>query len=232
MTALQLCTRPPKLLDEIPSRRLIPISHTIMKTSRNGTPLPSSSVKGKGFTIFCDEVSGPQKQKERKSVKTGKRRGLTPLQQSVVGENVLARREIDDYGTKGHCGEKGHAKISEYLNKPQLEVKDELSGQLNKNAVANDTAASTLVDDALSLMKSTEEVGESYWKTIAEDRRLALEETLEENDRLYSDIDKLQSELEESKRYLSELESYKMLYLSMCEEKELTFGKCCAGSVA
>ena len=69
-------------------------------------------------------------------------------------------------------------------------------------------------------MKKTDKVDDSYWKTIAEERRIALEETLSENERLYDSVDKLETENSALKQQLSDLECYKMLYNNLLKSNE------------
>ena len=193
-----------------------------MKTSKSGS-------RGH-FKIFSD--SGPDEAPKGapKKVKTGKRRSLAPLQPSVVGENVLAghgRQQslkdiLDDTVSKLTENAKTHRSGEDQFvfSNGDGSASEDLPAEPSVPPNDHNISADNLVDDALSLMKATDEVGETYWKEIAEERRIALEETLSENDRLYDELEKLKSEVENSKEYMRELESYKMLYLGMCERKD------------
>lgn len=178
-----------------------------MKTSRkNASILMASNGRLKGqFKIMSDDEIANNKGKMDKK-HFGKRRSLAPLQQSVEGKNILTghvpRETMKDIITE---------------NAPVEETQDK-KVDINKNFVLEGVdekveQKETLVEDALNLMKTTEQIGEGYWKSIAEERRLALEETLEENDKLYDEIDGLKQENGKIRKSLSEMECYKMLYL-------------------
>ena len=77
-----------------------------------------------------------------------------------------------------------------------------------------------LIEDALALMRSTEEVTDSYWKKLAEERRLALEETLKENDSLYDEIDLLKEENQKLKDAADDAAYFKLMYENLLAEKE------------
>eukprot|EP00112_Aurelia_sp_Birch-Aquarium-sp1_P025524 Seg852.7 transcript_id=Seg852.7/GoldUCD/mRNA.D3Y31 product=Geminin protein_id=Seg852.7/GoldUCD/D3Y31 len=75
-----------------------------------------------------------------------------------------------------------------------------------------------LAEEALALMRS-EPSQEQYFKEIAEQRRLALEETLQENEELYDEIDTLKQKCTDLETALSEAENYKLLYNTLMKEK-------------
>lgn len=67
---------------------------------------------------------------------------------------------------------------------------------------------------------AAEKPSEVYWEVLAEQRRLALEETLEENEELHQKVESLQAELNESRRLLEEAQSLVEVFTEMLEAKE------------
>jgi len=194
-----------------------------------GTPvLTASNGKLKGqFKIFSDNIPASAGKKG----KNAKRRSLAPLQPTVDGENILTGREVTSGDSPVKTTPDDVAEIADaetqslatsalvLLEETEEEEKnDEVSSTATATVTATTTSeepsTDTLVDEALMLMKTTEVVEESYWKELAEERRLALEETLDENDKLYDEIDRLKQENDELKEQLTEANSYKVLCLS------------------
>jgi len=185
-------------------------SRTDRENMLNGTP-------GKlrpGFKIFNDHDLSAKKTKNP----TKNRRSLAPLQPTADDDNVLTGRNIPS------DKEQGCEKISKLEQTESISISDAISllketddtchefhqlGQKQDNSEQD-----TLVIDALALMKATAVVGDSYWKELAEERRLALQETLDENDKLYDEIDELKKRNKEMSEKLDELACYKILYLS------------------
>lgn len=66
----------------------------------------------------------------------------------------------------------------------------------------------------------TEPPSEAYWQVLAEKRREALHETLEENQRLHERIDGLEEELETSRQMLDEARALVETLTEMLEETE------------
>ena len=171
--------------------------HTAMKTGvkLNFSPFSKSTgSKNKSFKILSDdEVALVDKSCVGNKVKPMKlRRSLATLQPSIDGSLTGQSTPIKDI----------------FLNKKQKFIHDTSSHESNE-----------LVDKALSLMKATENADEIYWETIAEERRLALEETLSENEKLYGDIDKLKEENAQLKKELNDVICYKLLYENLIELK-------------
>lgn len=67
---------------------------------------------------------------------------------------------------------------------------------------------------------TTDEVGEHFLESLAEKRRVALEESLTENQELYERIASLEDELNQSKSMLTEARSLVQVLTEMLEEKE------------
>lgn len=98
----------------------------------------------------------------------------------------------------------------EQLAKKTPIISDALSTPDNKRIKASTSSQScqttpslegkTITEEDLT----TEEVGEHYWEILAEKRRVALEESLIENEELYERIGTLESELNEKDKVLQE----------------------------
>lgn len=69
-------------------------------------------------------------------------------------------------------------------------------------------------------LTSESTVSDVYWEVLAEKRRLALEETLEENEYLHDKCDRLESELNQSKQLLDETRELVNVLTEMLQEKE------------
>jgi len=204
-----------------------------MKTSRKGTPLLSSSngrMKAQFKIMSDDEIAASMGKFDdgmaaaSPKVKTAKRRSLAPLQQSVDGKDILTGygRNIstikDVMLPEKDCQQSTTDKRKQNSNNTHSfnHVKEEpCFSELNEVETKERKVEDPLIEDALDLITSTETVGEGYWKSMAEERRFALEETLFENDKLYDRIGHLEMENDRLRRSLSELECFKMLYHSL-----------------
>lgn len=198
---------------------------TPKKTKVNKENPSSGTPTGKlrhNFKIFNDVDSSTKKTTTPKN----SRRSLAPIQLTAGDENVLTGRNVS-FDAGKDCEKILKIDHSEL---PVVEVK-EPENLLVSDALAllhetegihvsqqeeqeQEYPTDSLVTEALAIMKATEVAGDDYWKELAEERRLALEETLDENDKLYDEIDELKKQNEEIKKKLSEMECYKMLYLS------------------
>ncbi|XP_012565110.1 geminin [Hydra vulgaris] len=127
----------------------------------------------------------------------------------ILNDEEIAQKKLCDKSIQPKKPRKNLATL-------QPSIDGSLTGQntpqkdsfFNKKNLKNDN----LVDKAILLMKATESTNEKYWQKIAEERRLALEETLSENEKLYTDIDNLKEENERLKKELSECIYFKVLY--------------------
>lgn len=72
---------------------------------------------------------------------------------------------------------------------------------------------------------TSDEVGENYYEILAEKRRVALEESLTENQELYERIASLETELNDSKAMLEEARALVETLTEMLQEQEETTPK-------
>uniref|UniRef100_A0A336MMU2 CSON002097 protein n=1 Tax=Culicoides sonorensis TaxID=179676 RepID=A0A336MMU2_CULSO len=112
----------------------------------------------------------------------------------------------------------------ESLIKPLVTTKDD---DLKHKKVAPVAVASTSSQTLPASSLITEEdltsettVSDAYWEVLAEKRRVALEETLEENEYLHDKCSRLESELNESKQLLEETRDLVSVLTEMLQEKE------------
>lgn len=161
-------------------------------------------------------------------IKSAKRKGLATLQQSASDKSIvvgslrmkgLFQKEAKQNKFEVFCEEK--ASKPESVPKPkvncasagtQTDFDEWLSLEESKKP-------DNLAEEALALMRS-EPSKEDYYKEIAEQRREALEETLQENEELYDELERLKQKCSDLEKSLNEAESYKLLYLAMVEKNE------------
>ena len=169
--------------------------------------------------------------------KLTKRRGLATLQQSASSKNSVVGALRNDAVFGGGLKQKKIEIFTEESSK--IERQQPNSGDATQSAPSQKVATANietqtdfeewlpleiankpdeLAEEALALMRS-EPSQEQYFKEIAEQRRLALEETLKENEELYDEIDTLKQKCTELETALSEAETYKLLYNALIEGK-------------
>lgn len=166
-------------------------------------------------------------------LKPAKRKGLATLQQSgsnksvIVGtpkSKVLSQRESKLNKFEIFCEET--SKVETTVSQPKV-VCESIATQTDFEewlSLEETKGPDSLAEEALALMRS-EPSKEEYFKEIAEQRRLALEEALQENEELYDELEKVNEKNSILEKALSEAESYKLLYLAMVEKTE---GETCA----
>ncbi|CAH8647253.1 unnamed protein product [Schistosoma rodhaini] len=80
--------------------------------------------------------------------------------------------------------------------------------------------ASQVEDVDLNAWLCSEHPPENYWETIAEQRRVALKETLDENMELYALVEKLNLEIERLSAIASHADHFASVYNQMFKEQE------------
>ncbi|XP_065070972.1 geminin-like [Rhopilema esculentum] len=169
-----------------------------------------------------------------RTLKPAKRRGLAILQPTASNKNVTV---TGLWKASSSCGDQKQKKFEIFTEKDKSEHgtrPKSCRGEENRQVVTSIAATQTdfeewlsleemkskdsLAEEALALMRS-EPSQEQYFKTIAEERRLALEETLKENEELYDELDSLKERYAYLEKALNEAENYKILYLAMLEKQ-------------
>ena len=181
---------------------------TMKSSSSSRSPKPSKrrslatlqvSASGKGTVVgsFREEfVSG----KKKSSIRT--KPSHTQSKQSR--KKVLLLQSSEDEEPRPQSSEVDSVKTSQ---NPTLE----------ELPLGIDSSEQSLANEALKLMRS-EPAPEAYWKELAEERRTALEEALQENEKLYGEIDILKERCDKLETALSEAEYYKLLYAALLEQ--------------
>ncbi|KAM7344175.1 geminin DNA replication inhibitor [Cochliomyia hominivorax] len=122
---------------------------------------------------------------------------LSRLKAAVVNETTLSTNSTEYAKRK-----KIETKAAETQTSP-----DSKSSSNNKKITAEDLC-------------SEEKPGEHYWERLAEKRREALEQSLEENQRLYERIEGLEEELNTSRQQLEEAKHLVSVLTEMLNENE------------
>lgn len=103
---------------------------------------------------------------------------------------------------------------SEYAKRKKIETKA-VETQTSPDSKSTNARKITAED-----LCSEEKPGEFYWERLAEKRREALEQSLEENQRLYERIDGLEEELNTSRQQLEEAKHLVSVLTEMLNEDE------------
>jgi len=208
------CVTPSRDL-ELDKENIVPEAN--MKTgSKLDAFSPFVKHGSKGFKILSDDEINQTKKSGGSLKGKGKRRSLATLQPSTDGKGKLVGNGRETLSIKEAFKRKKDTKDSTLETKIDVKVHTPLLlnhiEKIEAPSVKEELTDDQLVSEALSLMKKTDKVEDSYWKTMAKERREALEETLKENENLYDEIDKLSDENKVLKQKLSDAECYKILY--------------------
>ena len=214
------------------------IRESNMKTV-SSTFSPFLKSGSKSFKILSDEEiqKGKKVGSKSKNKSNNKRKSLATLQPTSDGQGKLTGNGRELLSIKEAFKRKHESKhlsknidvkvttTATALDKVELptvnlkpdDIKEPVASTINKDEPNSDDQ---LIQDALLLMKQTEKVDDNYWKSIAEERREALEETLDENEKLYDKIDELQQENGDLKQKLNEAVCFKLLYQNLLLSRE------------
>lgn len=110
--------------------------------------------------------------------------------------------------------------FSEVLQTPETKRKTPAT---SSTATSSSQTSPSLASEAKAITEedlTAETVSENYWEILAERRRVALDESLKENQELYERIASLEEELDQSKSMLAETRSLVEVLTEMLEEKE------------
>ncbi|XP_063703734.1 geminin [Culicoides brevitarsis] len=160
--------------------------------------------------IFIQVESSKEQQEHIKN----SRKTLKTIQNTAVNKENLVGR-LPAYVAK------------ESLAKPTVKSlsKDDAGSDLKHKkpvAVASSSSQTLPASSLITEEDLTSEtaVSDVYWEVLAEKRRLALEETLEENEYLHDKCERLESELNESQKLLNETRELVNVLTEMLSEKE------------
>jgi len=199
---------------------------TILKFGNNPIGSTFTKVGGsmpKAFKIMSDEEAALIKSSKGKvdsePGKVMKRKSLATLQLSTQGKGALAGQHRESLSIKDSFKKKKEKSIKKEKKSAIIET---ISESNTESCSSEDT--DNLINDAITLMKATEKVDDTYWKSLAEDRRIALEESLQENEKLYDEIDALEIENNKLKQDVSNNECYKLLYTNLLAHTDVQSG--------
>lgn len=180
----------------------------------------ASSVPSKVFI----QVETPAEQQENLKNSRKVFNALQKVGSTAVGtdkENLLIGRS-PAYIAKESLIKKTTSVDNEVILTPDQTMKRKLpapstskSSQTSPQIVK--TTRRVTVDD----LTSEKPLSDRYWELLAEKRRQALEDTLEENQELYERIANLEDELNQSKNLLEEARDLVTVLTEMLEEKEV-----------
>ncbi len=214
------------------------VSPNFIKTQPNMKTLPNSIQNIHSF------FSAPHKDRNsssgekgpnmstRSPIRTAKRRGLATLQPSTSGKGSVVGGQREDNIFTDLQKKKKSGNVFSWTVKQDtppkkgstpLKKTESISTQTDFDewlSLADIPEKDSLAEEAVQLLRSESSSKEDYFKEIAEERRLALEETLKENEELCDEVDSLKAKCEKLEQALSEAENYKLLYISMLESSK------------
>lgn len=130
-------------------------------------------------------------------------------------ENLTGRTQLDKLSRlKAAVHESTSLSNSEYAKRKKIDTKA-VETQTSPDAKSNNNKKITEED-----LCSGTKPGEYYYERLAEKRREALEQSLEENQRLYERIDGLEEELNTSRQQLEEAHHLVAVLTEMLNENE------------
>ncbi|XP_067679533.1 geminin-like [Haliotis asinina] len=171
----------------------------------------------------------PSKQFKDGTTEKTQRKTLQTLQLSALGEKNLSGKGIcrtDNGKNKKRIKPSNErVKVFEDENPPPATaplITQATQTETDEDHTNNKDELDNLADadqDALELM-SGENVPENYWRLLAEERRNALNDTLEENEQLHKEVDSLREENEKLSELASKAEYLSSVLQSVISDEE------------
>ncbi|XP_068678505.1 geminin-like isoform X3 [Montipora foliosa] len=173
-----------------------------------------SKIKPKSFSsVLYSSPSGKTKTSQKLGVEKEKRKTLQVLQPAANGDGTLV-------GSRGVIRQ----------NETKLKIQD--SGSSSSSTVRSDSSDSDSAKK--SVKKSTKSLEsdvneksgalmvsdpppERYWELLAEERRLALQEALEENERLHKELEEMKEKNKALEEIAGQAEYFASLYQMVME---------------
>ncbi|XP_032236785.2 geminin [Nematostella vectensis] len=204
-----------------------PLSPGEVKTMRNQskatTRLFTSSRKAKPFSVHGDSpqslvklTSGSDSQERRKTLQV-----LQPSASSkgvLVGSSVVRKEKLQGKEKKKSNAKQTKFKVhnSEEKSSTSSDSSDTESTKRSSSEQVTDDDKKSVSDEAFALMIQ-EPAPESYWQLLAEERRLALQETLEENQRLCKELEAMKERCSKLEEVAGQAEYFASLYSMVME---------------
>ncbi|CAH3175994.1 unnamed protein product, partial [Porites evermanni] len=181
-------------------------------------------IKPKSFSSAL--YSSPTRKTKLQGLENEKRKTLQVLQPTASGDGTL----VGSRGVIRHKETKSKKNKTPVLQLKQQKLKIPASGSSTSTCTDSsdsDTAGSSVKKDtkklqsdvneeAISLMVS-DPAPERYWELLAEERRLALQEALEENERLYKEMEELKEQNKTLQEIAGQAEYFASLYQMVME---------------
>ncbi|KAJ6637689.1 Geminin [Pseudolycoriella hygida] len=144
---------------------------------------------------------------EQQETLKNSRKSFKVLQKSIDKENLV-----------GRSSKKGIF----FKSKSENEISDSDSAKRKKCCVGcqTNTELQSLSQITEEDLTSTEEPSEGYWKTLAEQRRVALDISLKENEELHERVHNLEEELNISRAMLEETQNLVEVLSELVQEKD------------
>ncbi|XP_061399993.1 geminin [Musca vetustissima] len=167
--------------------------------------------------VFIQIESAAEQQENLKN----QRKTLKVLQGVATDkENLTGRPQIDKLSRLKAATETTLSASTDYAKRKKVETRvAETQTSPNKSSNNKDETTSSKKITAEDLIGEAKP-GEHYWERLAEKRREALEQSLEENQRLYERIEGLEEELNTSRQQLEEAKHLVSVLTEMLNEPE------------
>ncbi|XP_005188723.2 geminin [Musca domestica] len=166
--------------------------------------------------VFIQIESAAEQQENLKN----QRKTLKVLQGVATDkENLTGRPQIDKLSRLKAATETTLSASTDYAKRKKIETRvAETQTSPNKSSTKDETSTSKKItaEDLTGEAKP----GEHYWERLAEKRREALEQSLDENQRLYERIEGLEEELNTSRQQLEEAKHLVAVLSEMLNETE------------
>lgn len=166
--------------------------------------------------VFIQIESAAEQQENLKN----QRKTLKVLQGVATDkENLTGRPQIDKLSRLKAATETTLSASTDYAKRKKIETRvAETQTSPNKSSTKDETSTSKKItaEDLTGEAKPSEH----YWERLAEKRREALEQSLDENQRLYERIEGLEEELNTSRQQLEEAKHLVAVLTEMLNETE------------
>ncbi|PFX26180.1 Geminin [Stylophora pistillata] len=171
-------------------------------------------IKPKSFSTRL--YSSPTRKTKPSGVEKEKRKTLQVLQPAASGNGTL----VGSRGVVRHNEmklKKGKSPSSK-LKQQKIKIPHK-SGNSSSSTCADSSDSDTAVSSARKLVNclSKDPPPERYWELLAEERRLALQEALEENERMHKELEELRERNKSLEEIAGQAEYFASLYQMVME---------------
>ncbi|XP_075169110.1 geminin DNA replication inhibitor [Haematobia irritans] len=170
-------------------------------------------MKASSIALFIQIESAAEQQENIKN----QRKTLKVLQGVATDkENLTGRPQIDKLSRLKAATETTLSASTDYAKRKKIETRAAETQTSPDKSEAGTSQKKITAEDLTGEAKP----GEHYWERLAEKRREALEQSLEENQRLYERIEGLEEELNTSRKQLEEAQHLVAVLTEMLDENE------------